>query len=129
MKYPIQHLCEIKLINQDLLYPGIVKNEILSIASEVEAIYFTPGSGQFAYKRKQNNSGVYYESEFRFSFPGKPVISEINNIVAAVLKTNQNESIVFCNNDIFQNTPLNFELSGDLKKTAIKYSILTLQPL
>lgn len=129
MKYPIQHLCEIKLINQDLLYPGIVKNEILSIASKVEAIYFTPGSGQFAYERKQNNSGVYYESEFRFSFPGKPVISEINNIVAAVLKTNQNESIVFCNNDIFQNTPLNFELSGDLKKTAIKYSILTLQPL
>lgn len=129
MKYPIQHLCEIKLLNKDLLYPGIVKNEILSISSKIEGTYFTPGSGQFTYERKQNNSGIYYESEFRFSFPGKPVISEINNIVAAVLKTNQNESIVFCNNDIFQNTPLNFELSGDLKKTVIKYSILTLQPL
>ncbi|AFR35874.1 hypothetical protein RIT98_00020 [Riemerella anatipestifer] len=105
-------------------------NEILLLSNSISDTYFTPGTAHMAIERKQAASGIYYETQITYSIPGTPSIEEMDKFSsygAICATTHSGRSIVLHNNDVFMNTPLVFNIEGDLKKTIIKTSIQTLK--
>ena len=132
MKHEPLILSEIKLIPGSLLRRGMSVEELLNIASGLEATYHTPGSGVFSVHKKKNASGVYYEKELSYSIPGMLTMDEMEGLLeisAVVLQTVGGRSLVFYQHDYFMNTSLRFSFSSTGEKTVIKTSINSLFPI
>ena len=122
MKHEPLILSEIKLIPGSLLRRGMSVEELLNIASGLEATYHTPGSGVFSVHKKENASGVYYEKELSYSIPGMLTMDEMEGLLEI-------SAVVFYQHDYFMNTSLRFSFSSTGEKTVIKTSINSLFPI
>lgn len=123
-------LVEIKLIPSSIVRSDMQDDELLQLSNSIAPIYYTPGTGFLSFEKKASEAGEFYEMEFGYSVPSALTVDELaqlNGIGAAILKTDNERVFIFHRNDFESNVPLLFDIKGELSKTLIKSSVISIQ--
>lgn len=125
-------LSAIHLIETSLITEEMQDDEIIQLATAANEEYHTPGSAVFLQEYKTSLPGGSWQAEFGFSFPGKIKEEQAERLIncgAAVLHSEDGQTIVFHKNDALSNSRLKPDIQSGSSKTVVKYIINSLTSL
>lgn len=122
-------LSSIHLIGRSLITEEMTDADIIQLVTADNEIYYTPGTAAFLQEYKNSLAGGSWQAEFGFSFPGKITEEQADRLIscgAAVLHSEDGQTIVFHKNDALSNTGLKPDIQSGTAKTVVKYVINSL---